>query len=257
MSQFDAEAAYYLGKTILPILLVVIAFFFITKNMKSIRQKLFVRFYPGFIKQYNEALEETKVELFKELEDFRSLDWDLQNKGLIRILEVGIGPGSNFKYFPQNSRVIAADPNPYFRQSLEENKKKFPNVTLEQIVLNEGENLVGIKDESIDVVITTITLCSVRDVRAVLREIRRVLAIGGKYFFLEHVIGDRGTTYRRNQSFLEPIWWCLYDCHLTRDSDKMIEQAGFSKVSMKRFIAPLNSVISHVIGPHIVGSAQK
>lgn len=257
MSPFDAAAAYYLSNVILPVVFVIVTTVLITKNIKPIRQRIFARCYPAFADKYNEDLDTTKAELFKDLHDFKSLDWDLRNKGLIRILEIGVGPGCNFKFYPKNSKVIAVDPNPYFRQYLEEKKLKFPNVKLEQVLLSEGENLVGIEDDSVDIVITTMVLCSVRDVRAVLREIRRVLASEGKYFFLEHIIGEKGSTYRRNQSVVEPIWAFLYDCHLTRDLDKMIKQSGFSNVCITKFIAPLKGVISHVMGPHIMGSVQK
>jgi len=42
----------------------------------------------------------------------------------IRILEIGIGAGANFKYFPEKCSVIAVDPNPQFENMLTENLSK-------------------------------------------------------------------------------------------------------------------------------------
>jgi len=258
MSEFDMQAASYLNNAILPIILAIIVILLIYKNGKILRQRFFAWMFVKMSKGYNEALDKTKTKLFAELQDFKSLDWDLRNKGLIRILEIGVGPGSNFKFYPKNARVIAVDPNPFFKQFLEEYSSKFPEIKLEQIVLAEGENLTEVKDGSVDIVVTTIVLCSVRDVKQVLREIKRVLAPGGKYFFLEHVLGEKGSRYYRVQKFVGPVWPYLFDgCDVTRDIGRMIDQSGFSKAHITHFIAPLKSIFRSVAGPHIVGTVQK
>jgi hypothetical protein len=46
-----------------------------------------------FAEIYNVPAGPTKQKLFASLDKIQSADWDLKNKGLIRILEIGCGNG--------------------------------------------------------------------------------------------------------------------------------------------------------------------
>lgn len=258
MSLLDATIASYLNSSLLPILLILLGLGLFVRHRTSIRQRIFAFLCTKLVKGYNKDMEKIKEELFEGLRDFKSLDRDLRNEGGIRILEIGVGPGFNFKYYPQNSRITVVDPNPFFRKIFEENKNQFPNIKLEKAIVGGGENMTDVKSESVDVVITTLVMCSVENVKAVLKEVKRVLVPGGQYLFLEHVLGDEGTNYHRLQRILGPIWPYIFDgCEITRNLGEMIEQAGFSKVNVKKFTAPLKSIFRYIIGPHIMGNVQK
>ncbi|XP_049528174.1 putative methyltransferase-like protein 7A [Dermacentor silvarum] len=83
-----------------------------------------------------------------------------------------------------------------------------------------------------DVVMFTYLLCSVKNGRDVLDEVKRVLVKGGHLIFLEHIAFPRGTWQRALQNLMTPLWmfFCC-NCHLNRDSAELIEAAGFSHVS--------------------------
>lgn len=49
------------------------------------------------------------------------------------------------------------------------------HLTYEEVAVVSGENMEEFEDGSMDVVVGTLVLCSVRDVPQVLREVRRVL----------------------------------------------------------------------------------
>ncbi len=91
------------------------------------------------------------------------------------ILEIGPGNGNNFEFYPRNCRVIALDCNSYFEKYFHENKSKFPDVSLEKYIIGSAEDMKQIEDHSLDVVVTTFLLCSVKDCRKTLNEIKRVL----------------------------------------------------------------------------------
>ena len=100
----------------------IIALFLI---IVALRQRLFATWYAWFMSViYYKQLEKTKSEFFSKLTDVQSLDSDLRKQGVIRILELGVGPGVNFKYYPKNARIIAVDPNPYFKTYIESNADK-------------------------------------------------------------------------------------------------------------------------------------
>ena len=96
-------------------------------------------------------------------------------------------------------------------------------------------------------------LCSVPDVQASVREMRRVLKPGGKLYFLEHVLADSTQPIlRAGQFFLTPVQQLLADgCHLNRDPLQSIASAGFADVQSRRFSVPGMGVIA----PHVSGVA--
>jgi ubiquinone/menaquinone biosynthesis C-methylase UbiE len=91
-----------------------------------------------------------------------------------KIVEIGPGSGTNFQFYPAGSEVLCIDPNPSFEQYLEQSAKKYPHIRC--IWVNGfAEDLRGIAENSIDAVVGTLVLCSVRDVDSCLKEIKRVL----------------------------------------------------------------------------------
>src|SRR5690606_32859272 len=89
-----------------------------------------------------------------------------------------------------------------------------------------SENL-PIEDGSYDSVVCTWTLCSIPDAAAALREVRRVLRPGGRFFFVEHGLAP-DPAVQKWQHRLTPIQKVIGDgCHLNRPIDTMITGEGF------------------------------
>ena len=64
---------------------------------------------------------------------------------------------------------------------------------------------------------------------------RRILKPGGRYLFIEHGRSPRSRT-ERWQDRLNPVWRRLMDgCNINRRIDALVENAGFSLVSLDRF----------------------
>ena len=77
--------------------------------------------------------------------------------------------------------------------------------------------------------------CSVNDLHACLQEIKRVLRPGGGLVFMEHVAAPGGTSRRRWQDRLTPLWKKLMgNCHLNRETEKAMVAAGFQIVQIER-----------------------
>lgn len=147
------------------------------------------------------------------------------------VLEVGAGTGANLAHYPAAVKsLVLAEPDPFMRRRLERAARGRQGVT----VMGASLDALPFPDASFDVVVSTLVLCSVRDVRASLRETSRVLRPRGRLVFLEHVVADLPGR-RRWQGRLEPLWRRIFGgCHLTRDTAAAIEAAGFAIERLER-----------------------
>ena len=97
-----------------------------------------------------------------------------------------------------------------------------------------------------DTVVTTWTLCSIPEVGAALREMRRVLKPGGRYVFIEHGRADAEGTARW-QDRINPIWNRLCDgCNINRKIDRLVEAGGFELTRLDRFRGRGPGIVAHM-----------
>ncbi|THG12701.1 hypothetical protein TEA_026828 [Camellia sinensis var. sinensis] len=120
-----------------------------------------------------------------------------------------------------------------------------------EIVVDEA---LPLSDASVDVVVGTLVLCSVKDINMTLKEVMRVLKPGGLFLFVEHVAAKDGTILRFVQGILDPLQQRVSDgCHLTRKTGEYISEAGFSDVDVNMAFVSVASIL----GPHVYGIACK
>ena len=102
-----------------------------------------------------------------------------------KILEVGIGTGKNFPYYPVDKEIIAID---FSEKMLHRAKKKARDlgirVHLEQMDVQNLE----FEDNAFDTVVGSFVFCSVPDPIKGLKGVGRVCKPGGKIILLEHVL---------------------------------------------------------------------
>jgi len=217
------------------------------------------RSFAWFINRFNEQMD-SKMLAFKEyaLKDIKNM----KAQGSIKILEIGVGTGTNFQWYPDGCHLTVIDPNPHFKSYYDGNRSKFPNIKSEEIIVGFGEEMNMVEDNSMDVVVITLVLCSVNDVKKVLEQTKRVLVPGGKLFFMEHV-RDWDASHSKKQMIQDAltvsgIWPTLLDgCCLNREIHNDINEAGFSEVNMEKKYAPIDHPILSIIDPMIVGTATK
>ncbi|XP_071351340.1 thiol S-methyltransferase TMT1A-like [Trachinotus anak] len=198
---------------------------------------------------YNDKMHKIKRDLFRNVGKFAN------SNGTLRLLEIGCGSGANFPFYPHGCTVICTDPNPHFHRYLRRSMEANKHLTYDKFIVASGEDMKEVQDESVDVVVCTLVLCSVRDVQQVIAEIRRVLRAGGAFYFLEHVVSDPSSWIYFFQHVLEPLWYYIGDgCMITRATWKDLETAGFSELHLKQIKAP---DVTSVIRPHIMGYSIK
>ena len=177
-------------------------------------KKFFAGFCTTFAEDYNKVANPFKIELFKELNDMKPGE-------KISVLEVGAGPGANFKYYTRDMTIQAVEPNLHFADAFVANREKYPNLEVKDLKIGYGEDLAaaGIDSASVDAVVVTLVLCSVQDQAKCFSEIKRVLKPGGKFFYMEHIVDDGNSQLRLVQQILTTIgfWqWAFAGCCLDR-----------------------------------------
>lgn len=150
------------------------------------------------------------------------------------VLELGCGTGANLEFYPPNIKnLVLAEPDQNMQIQLSKKLLQFPN--LKTKVLDYNGETFDLPDNSLDAVISTLVLCTVKNPKKILSEIHRVLKPEGKLIFIEHVIAKNNPSRLKWQQRLEPIWKIVAcGCHLTRDTESEIELAGFKYVEITR-----------------------
>ena len=167
------------------------------------------------------------------------------------VLEIGAGTGVNLQHYPEGlERMVLLEPDPGMRRQLVSKSSHLSQVEF----CEEPSEALPFASDSFDTVVSTLVLCTTPDPAASLAEIKRVLKPGGQLLFLEHVLAGDNPRYAAWQRRLEPLWKrCAGGCHLTRDTERSIKDAGFelTEVTRERMRKSLP-----LIAPTVRGSAK-
>ena len=151
-----------------------------------------------------------------------------------RVLEIGVGSGLNLPFYTARAtEIIGLDPHPKLIGMASRQASSVPAE-----ILGGSAESIPLDNASIDTVVTTWTLCTIPDVMAALREMRRVLKPGGQLLFVEHGLAPEEGV-RRWQHRLTPLWKGLAGgCHLDRPIAELVENAGFEISHMETGYMP-------------------
>ncbi len=101
------------------------------------------------------------------------------------ILEVGVGTGKNFPYYPPQAEITAIDfSEKMLAHARDKASKQGVQIRLKQMDVQKLE----FADNTFDTVVASFVFCSVPDPVAGLTEVERVCKPGGKVLLLEHVL---------------------------------------------------------------------
>ncbi len=155
-----------------------------------------------------------------------------------RVLEIGVGTGASLSYYPAEAQVVGTEPDPYM---LERARRRLTELGATNIELQQAPaEELPFDDASFDHVVSSLVLCTVRDLSRSLAEARRVLKPEGTFRFMEHVRNDESRFWGTLQDAIVPVWrWCAAGCHPNRRTQQAIEEAGFRVEWLEHFrVAP-------------------
>ena len=154
-----------------------------------------------------------------------------------KVLDIGIGSGLNIPFYnsDQIDKVIGIDPS----HELIELAKELANDSKASIELVIGSaESIPYPDNFFDTVLVTYTMCTIPNVAIANKEMWRVLKDDGRLIFCEHGLApDKKISKWQNR--IDPLWGKIAGgCHLNRDIQKLITDAGFSFESLDKMYIP-------------------
>ncbi|MBE0470030.1 MAG: methyltransferase domain-containing protein [Methyloprofundus sp.] len=143
-----------------------------------------------------------------------------------KILEVGVGTGKNFAYYPVNKTITAID---FSSVMIREAEKKRTSLNLKVELMEMDVQALDFPDNHFDSVIGTFLFCSVPDPEQGLRELKRVCKSGGEVLLLEHVLSSH-RLLAAIMHLINPITVRLFGANINRQTVKTVQACGFSSV---------------------------
>jgi ubiquinone/menaquinone biosynthesis C-methylase UbiE len=169
-----------------------------------------------------------------------------------KVVEIGPGTGINFRYMPTGTEWVGVEPNPSFHTGLIAQAEVYGIHA--KLVAGEASK-IPIPDDTADIVLCTLVLCSVPDPDADVTEMKRILKPGGKLMFIEHVAAPARSTLRKIQNFSNPFNRLMADgCNCNRETWLNIEKGAFKKIILSHHRVRGGMALH---SPHIMGYAIK
>ncbi|PPC90965.1 MAG: SAM-dependent methyltransferase [Methylobacter sp.] len=142
------------------------------------------------------------------------------------ILEVGVGTGKNFDYYPADAKITAIDfSDNMLNQARRKRERKQIQVDLDTMDVQR----LYYADNSFDTVIASFVFCSVPAPLKGLKEVYRVCKPGGQVLLLEHV-RSANPTLGKLMDWLNPLTVKLLGANINRNTLKNVKACGFKTV---------------------------
>jgi len=168
------------------------------------------------------------------------------------VLEIGGGTGANLRFYNGDVLTLTVtEPEKPMARRLE---KRIQECKPGAKLLRAPAEDLPFNDDSFDVAVSTLVLCTVDDQPRALRELRRVLRPGGRLLFIEHVRADDEKLARWQDRLMPLNVRFAHGCHCNRPTLDGIRAAGFEVTQLA------HDTLKHApafVRPLIVGIAER
>lgn len=148
-------------------------------------------------------------------------------------LEIGFGTGLNLSCYPEDvRRITIVDPNPGMHRRAQ-GRLRQTNIEVDKRLLSSEE--LPFEEATFDCVVSTFTLCSIRQVDRAVAEVYRVLKPEGRFLVLEHGLSNNPDVQKWQRWLNGPQQLFGDQCQLVRNIRELVKQQPFRSVELDEF----------------------
>jgi ubiquinone/menaquinone biosynthesis C-methylase UbiE len=149
------------------------------------------------------------------------------------VLEVGVGTGKNFPFYPDDARITGIDFSPKMLE-MARRKQQRKQIAVDLALMDV--QALDYADNSFDTVIASFVFCSVPKPRKGLKELYRVCKPGGQVLLLEHVL-SANKVLAMMMNLFNPLVVNTLGANINRQTLKSVQACPFQKI----FVDPASS----------------
>jgi ubiquinone/menaquinone biosynthesis C-methylase UbiE len=160
------------------------------------------------------------------IERLRFASWRSRLKDRItgsHALEVGVGTGKNFPFYPSDVKMIAID---FSSRMLAKPRRRGSRLGVRVELLQMDIQNLSFQKNTFDIIFGTFVFCSVPDPVRGPQELRKVCKAGGRMFLLEHMRPEnriKGLLF----DIMNPVAVRMTGANINRRTIDNIEKAGW------------------------------
>ncbi|BCU82459.1 SAM-dependent methyltransferase [Polycladomyces abyssicola] len=137
------------------------------------------------------------------------------------VLEVAVGAGANFSFYPPGVRITAVDFSP---EMLKRARNAADEYGIEVEFIQSDVETLTFPPDSFDTVVSTLSLCGYEDPVGVLNRFSRWCRNDGLILLMEHGLSSN-PFLSFLQKALDPLAYRLVGCHQNRDMMNLIRSS--------------------------------
>lgn len=155
------------------------------------------------------------------------------------VLELAVGAGASFPFYPQGVKLTAVD---FSEQMLQGARMAAHHRGLDVTFLRADIEELAFPYHSFDTVVSTLSMCGYENPIHVLGKMRKWCKPDGRILLLEHGRGSNAAIYGL-QKAVNPLLHRIIGCHQTRDIQALVHAAGLEVERLERHMAGMFYVI--------------
>lgn len=176
------------------------------------KQKL-IRIFDKQAAQYEKKREDPQQRRWRE---------QLLSHAKGEVLELAVGAGANFPYYPPDVQLTATD---FSEAMLGKARRAAKHHHINGVFVCSDIEEMSFPDHSFDTIVSTLSFCSYENPLMVLDRVNHWCRPDGQILFMEHGISSN-PAISTVQKVLNPLLYRVYGCHHTRNILGLIRESG-------------------------------
>ncbi|QHE51562.1 class I SAM-dependent methyltransferase [Pontibacillus sp. HMF3514] len=153
-----------------------------------------------------------------------------------KVLEVGVGVGSNFPYYDkENVHVTGVDFSPEMIKSARQTARQYE---IDADFIHEDVENLKVEPNSFDTVLSTLSLCSYPNPGEVLNKFNNWCEKDGTVLLMEHGLSSN-VLLSSTQNVIDPLFKKVAGCHWNRNILEIVESSPLQVEHVERYWADM------------------